>query len=421
MDSEGKDLMEYPKIRPVEAIPAVIEGKKVIMLRDISSISEKVLFVSPEVFFLISQMNGKNRIIDIQVAFTRNFGTIITSEKIKEILAQLDEALFLESENYNRYLENLKENFRKSRLREAHLAGKSYPQEKETLEKYLGNFLNSQEIEKRKNENLAGIISPHIDYERGGKCYAYSYSALKDIESPDIFIILGTSHFFYGEDVVIFTKKDFQTPFGILENDREFITRIEKKMKKNLCKEEFAHKNEHSIELQTVFLKYVLQDKEFKIVPILCSSFQKFIEKGISPKEDPEVALFIETFKETLKETSLKNIYFIAGADLAHIGLNFGDAQPVNFTVVEETKKKDLQMLKFVEKLDAEGFYRYVLQEKDRRRICGLSPIYFLLNLIEAEEGELLNYNFWFDRNVGSLVSFASLGFYKIKGGEKNV
>jgi AmmeMemoRadiSam system protein B len=409
MDSQSKNLMEYPKIRPVEAIPTVLDGKRVIMLRDVSSLSDKVIFVSPELLFLISQMNGENRILDIQVAYTRNFGTIITSEKIKEILNQLDEALFLESERFYKYLENMKEEFKKSNIRKTYLAGKSYPDEKEILKNYLNIFFQNIEVGKKKN--VLGIISPHIDYQRGGNCYAYAYSELEDIEENSTFVILGTSHFFQGDDLLILTKKDFETPLGVLKNDKEFIEKIEKKLNKDLCKEEFAHKNEHSIELQTVFLKYILKEKNFKIFPILCGSFSRFIEKEITPKNDSEIIDFISAFKEVKNELSYK-IYFIAGADLAHIGLNFGDKTPVNSLVAEETKKKDLEMLKFVENLDAEGFYNYILSERDNRRICGLSPIYLLLNLIEARKCKILKYDFWFDRNSGSLVSFASLGFY---------
>lgn len=401
--------MEYPKLRAIEAIPTFLNGKKVIMLRDTSSLSDKVVFVSPETFFLISLMDGKNRILDIQVAYTRNFGIIITSDKIKEIISQLDEALFLESERYNEYLQNLKEEFKKSNIREMFLVGKAYPSEPDDLSNYFNNFFSYVEKEENKNE-ISGIISPHIDYNRGGKCYAYAYSELKNIEENTTFIIFGTSHF-EGKNLFILTKKDFETPFGILKNDFEFIEKLEKKLNKDLCKEEFSHRNEHSIELQTIFLKYILKEKEIKIVPVSCGSFHNFIEKGESPQDSQEIYDFITAIKEIKNEVSNK-IYFIAGADLSHVGLNFGDTKPVTYPDAEEIKKKDLEMLKFVENIDAEGFYNYIAQEKDRRRICGLPPIYFLLKLIEAKKCKILNYDYWFERNLGSLVSFCSLGFY---------
>jgi len=69
-------------------------------------------------------------------------------------------------------------------------------------------------------------------------------------------------------------------------------------------------------------------------------------------------------------------------------------------------------MLKFVEGRDAEGFSEFLRREKDRRRICGFSPIFALLHLIRAREGKLLRYAQSVEPNAQSVVSFASLAFF---------
>lgn len=409
-------MMEYPKLRPIEAIPTTLEGKKVIMLRDPSSISDKILFVSPDTFFIISLMDGTHSILDIQVQCTRRLGgMLITSDKIKEIINQLDDVLFLESEKFNNYIQNLKDEFNKSKVRKAYLKDKVYPADKDHLSAYFYNLflqVKKDDLQESKKKIL-GIISPHIDYHRGGQCYAYAYSELWNIQESTTFIIFGTSHF-NGKSLFVLTKKDFETPFGILKNDTEFIEKLEKKLDKNLCEEEFIHRQEHSIELQTIFLKYILQNQNIKIVPILCGSFHKFIQEGTSPSESQEIIDFVSAIKELTSEifNLQSSICFIAGADLSHVGLNFGDSQPVTYADVDEIKEKDLKMLKFVENLDAEGFYKSIAEERDRRRICGLPPIYLLLKTIDTQKSKLLNYDYWFDRNSGSLVSFASLSFY---------
>lgn len=407
-----QNSIEYPKVRPLEATPTILQNKRAIMLRDPSSISDKVLILSEELFFLVSLMDGTNRVLDLQVNWVRKFGTLITSDKIQELISQLDDALFLESENFTNYLNNLKNEYSKAKTRHAYLWGKAYPSDVSELSTYLYNLLKDVE-KKEERKKPKGIISPHIDYQRGGKCYAWAYSELMDIDSTTTFIIFGTSHF-QSEPLFILTKKDFETPFGILKNDIEFIEELEKKLNKDLCKDEFAHRNEHSIELQTIFLKYIFQQKDIKIVPVLCGSFHQFIKENKSPAESQEVQDFLSAIKDTVSSFSKqgKSIFFIAGADLSHIGLNFGDRDPVNYGNLDEINKSDMEMLKYVENLDAEGFYNCIAEEKDRRRICGLPPIYLLLKVIDAKESKLLNYDFWFERSIGSFVSFASLGFY---------
>ena len=68
--------------------------------------------------------------------------------------------------------------------------------------------------------------------------------------------------------------------------------------------------------------------------------------------------------------------------------------------------------LSFSEKMDMEGFYRSVEEEKDWRKVCGLSPIYATLATIEAQRGKLLDYGQALEPDTGSVVSYASMGFY---------
>ena len=69
-------------------------------------------------------------------------------------------------------------------------------------------------------------------------------------------------------------------------------------------------------------------------------------------------------------------------------------------------------MLGHVERMDGEGFYSFISQERDRRNICGLPAIYTLLQVLEAKEGRLLKYGQAYIRETESVVSFASMGFY---------
>ena len=75
-------------------------------------------------------------------------------------------------------------------------------------------------------------------------------------------------------------------------------------------------------------------------------------------------------------------------------------------------EEEDHEMLECAERLDAEGFARSILKDKDRRRICGFPAIYTMLNVLEAREGRLLKYGQAFTPETQSVVSFSSMAFY---------
>jgi AmmeMemoRadiSam system protein B len=176
--------------------------------------------------------------------------------------------------------------------------------------------------------------------------------------------------------------------------------------------DEFVHKAEHSIELQLVFLRALWRQKNpFGIVPVLCGSFHEAILRNISPLELPGVAQFVEALKTTIAKSERK-VCLLASADLAHVGLRFGDAQAPNRFTLESLDEDDRRLLEYAQRVDAEGFYESLRREKDRRRVCGLPPIYTLLQVVDAQEGKLLKYGQSLDSATQSVVTFASLAFY---------
>ena len=66
------------------------------------------------------------------------------------------------------------------------------------------------------------IVAPHIDFHRGGPAYAWAYKGLAESDGADLFILLGTSHC-GGRTPFILTLKDFETPLGLVETDKEFV------------------------------------------------------------------------------------------------------------------------------------------------------------------------------------------------------
>ena len=407
--------LNVPKLNPIEAFPVEHEGEELICLRDPRNIGDKILFVSPETLYLLGMFDGEHSVSDIQSDVLDKFGEHINSEDIEKLINQLDEALFLDSEKFGDFKTRLEAGFKDSGTRPASHAGLSYPDDVSELNGWITDFFkNAEESKPYKPDpsRLKGIISPHIDFTRGGNSYALAYRELIDDCGADTYLIFGTSHYAEVENPFILTGKDFETPLGPVQTDVSIVDRLAGSCPWDLFEGEISHRAEHSIEFQVAFLQYILNGKrEFKIVPILCNSFLTLVEQGKSPSEDEKIPLFLDSVRGIASELG-ERVCIIAGADMAHVGLKFGDSEPVNELTLSRIKERDIVSLEHSEKLDAEGFYRSIEEEKDWRRICGLPPIYSLLSTVRARRGKILDYGQALEPDTGSVVSFASVAFY---------
>jgi len=408
--------MDGPKLRNVNIFQVQMSGQPLICLQDPQNISEKALFLPPPLYFIVSLFDGQHSILDIQAAYMRRFGEFLFTEKIEEIISALEENLFLEGDRFQEALREKEESFKKTSIREAAFAGKSYEMDSGRLKAQLSGYFVEPEGpgplgEKKGVNGLKGVVAPHIDFQRGGGCYAFAHREIWERSSSDCFIIFGTCHTFM-EHPFCLTRKDFVTPLGILNVDRELIDAIQSRCSDDLFKDERVQRSEHSIEFQCIFLRYLYPEPALlRIVPILCGSFYEALEKGISPMELKPVQQFIEALRDSLSSVGEK-VFFIASADLAHMGHQFGDQDGMTEYGLRVLAQEDQEMLGYVERMDGEGFYLSILKERDRRRICGFPAIYTMLKVLEAKDGRLLKYAQAFTQQTQSVVSFASMAFY---------
>ena len=407
---------EYPKVRSIEAFPAEISGRQVICLRDPLSYSDQTLLVTESTFFIVSLFDGQHSLLDIQAEYMRRYGGLLFREKIAEIVKQLDDHLLLESEWFLQYKGEVEKRFADSPLREPMLAGKSYESESAKLRDQLASYFVAPEgpgeigDREASQRPLVGAIIPHIDYARGGPCYAWAYKMIGESSRAETFVILGTLHT-EAQSPFILTRKGFSTPLGDLDTDQEFVATLEKGCSFDPFAEEMVHRAEHSLELQMVFLRYVFgSSRPIKVVPILCSSFHEFVDNGFSPMQDSRVSSFLHSLKTAI-DLRKEGTCVLASADLAHMGPRFGDRSPLGEPDWKWIAREDGQMIGQIEKMDGEAFFEEIRRDKNRRRICGVSAIYALLTAIEASEGRLLKYDQWPDPQ--GTVTFASLGFYR--------
>lgn len=404
--------MEYPKIRSIDAYPTEISGQRMICLSDPLAYSNQTLLTSETTFFVVTLLDGKHSFLDIQAEYMRRYGDLLFQEEIHQIIQQLDAHFLLENGRYLDQKRMIDQEFAEARMRPAILAGKSYESDPSRLIEQISAYFNSSEGSCKGSIGqgcLRGAIIPHIDYARGGTCYAWAYREIAEGCEAETFIILGTLHQ-EAKGPFILTRKEFSTPLGVLEVDQDRLNQLVQGCLYDPFAEEIVHRVEHSLELQMVFLEYIFRDRRpVRIVPILCASFHEPMDQGRSPLQDPRISTFLTSLGDLIRDGK-DSVCVLASADLAHMGPRFGDPLPLGQTNWREMAENDQDLIQKMELLDGEGFWRKIQQEGNRRRICGVSAIYSLLATIPAKEGRILRYGQWLDPQ-GS-VTFASLAFY---------
>jgi hypothetical protein len=97
MTAPGDDGNEYPRLRPLEAFPVTIQGRKVLCLRDPMHYTDAVVSVPPQTAALLDLLDGKHSLLDIQEAFARRFGVLLLREQLLDVIRSLDDHLLLDS------------------------------------------------------------------------------------------------------------------------------------------------------------------------------------------------------------------------------------------------------------------------------------------------------------------------------------
>lgn len=387
-------------------------------LRDPEGIVEDQLLLTPPAFFIACHLDGQNDVADIQYAFARQFGGhLLFAAEVHSLVEALDAQGLLHTERFLARQQHIADVFARTETRPAYLAGKSYPGESSSLRAFLDACFEQgkgpgrrPEAGGRRGESqpVRCLIAPHIDFHRGGHAYAHGYLHFFQRGQPETVIIFGVAHVAPPVPFVL-TRKHFDTPFGVLQTDRDLVRRLEAVCSWDPYADELVHRTEHSIEFQAVMLAY-LYGPNVRIVPILCAQFGPAGD-ATPPVIPASVTAFLETCREPVTAAP-QRVSVIAGADLAHVGRRFGDPFDINATVVQAVERRDREDLQAVLAGDADRFYQSVMQDQNARRVCGLNCIYAALQTVHGmvQPGHFLHYDYAHDP-AGGIVSFADILF----------
>src|SRR4030042_2989968 len=139
--------MDFPKLRNINIFPVQSSNQTLLCIQDPQNISERAIFLPPPLDFIISLFDGQHSIVDIQAEYMRKFGDFLFTEKVQEIISQLEENLFLEGDRFEEALREKEVGFKKASLREAAFSGKSYEKDSESLRVQLGGYFSGSDVQ----------------------------------------------------------------------------------------------------------------------------------------------------------------------------------------------------------------------------------------------------------------------------------
>ncbi|SIO65481.1 hypothetical protein SAMN05444166_7707 [Singulisphaera sp. GP187] len=406
--------LDRPKLRPLSAQRFEHQGQTYAAIADpLGVFLEPVLIPIDGYQWVVRHFDGETLLSEIQARVLRETGQLITLAQLEELVDQLDRAMVLDGPTFAAYHES----YRRAPVRPAAMAGRSYAGTERALRAQLARFfchadgsgvpqLQTPTIPSR----LRGVLSPHIDFQRGGPVYTWSYKELVERSDADTFVILGVAHQ-YCRNRFALTRKDFETPLGRVRTNGDYVDRIAALAGHDLFEDELSHRTEHSIEFQVVFLQYLLGGiRDFSIVPILVGSFHDLMDAGTDPIESDDVRRFVESLRAA-EAAHGRKVAYIGGIDLCHVGPEFGDPDLLDPEILAEVRSFDTSMLDRAVARDPAGWFGTAAEIGNRWRVCGLAAAYTMLHAMGPARGTLLKYDQAVDEGRTCCVSFASLAF----------
>lgn len=253
-------------------------------------------------------------------------------------------------------------------IRPSALAGKWYASGSAGLASEIDTLLKKSKPEKTEAAKPSLLILPHAGYPYSGMVAAAGYNTVRNI-TPDLIVIIGTSHHSYYHGCSIQPVDYYETPLGRIK--------VEKDMALSLLREPLFHteKNihdmEHSIEIQIPFLQRMFRDAtrdKICLLPILAGDFT-----------EEEATLIADSIAKTV--AAKKNPLFIISSDFTHYGPNFdytpftGSGKVLN----KKINELDSGAINLILRKDVKGFYDYI--RRTGATICGRNSIAIALSL----------------------------------------
>ncbi|NJE25711.1 MEMO1 family protein [Thermococcus sp. MV5] len=291
-------------------------------------------------------------------------------------------------------------------LRYPTVAGSFYPTGEE-LNMMLEEFFKDLGEPGEKRKITAGV-APHAGYVFSGFTASRTYKAIYEDGLPETFVVIGPNHTGLGSPVAIYPEGEWTTPMGEIKVDGDLAKAIAKHSE-IADLDEFAHKYEHSIEVQIPFIQYISKktEEEVKVVPITL---------GL---QDEEVA---EDLGKAIFEASQelgRDIVVIASTDMMHYGYAYGYVpfRARGEDLLGRIREWDFRVIQKILEFDHEEMFDEI--RKINHTMCGpggVAAAIVFSRLAGAVEAEVLHYTTSFEvsRSTDAVVGYVSVLMRKV-------
>jgi len=395
-----ESLPEYPRLRPLEIMPVREGDRDLLLVNDPLGVMPAPIALRIEALELLRLLDGTVSLTDLSAEMVRGSKDLRAASFVRDFVAQLDRMLMLESPRFDAAYDELRRSYHQLEIRQAALASYSYPADPDELRRFLdGHFAEAETLGGGADASDApaasatrprALLSPHLDPRRAGPVIARAILELgSPSDTPLRVVVIGTGHMLFG-NLFALTRKHFETPLGRVDCDLAFVDAVADKLGPLAYDGELAHRTEHSIEFQAVYLKHRFGNRPLRIVPILCGGFHMLLDEKKTPREEPAFEALIAAIREAESRLGGETVY-LAGVDFSHIGPRFGDPA-TDARTLGEVETKDREAIEAARRGDADAWYEVIAAGEDATRICGWAPTYAMLRCAEPGEGRLLHY-----------------------------
>jgi AmmeMemoRadiSam system protein B len=393
--------------RDLEFIPVQQGNQQMILIKDHLGLVKEGQGIAPHLYQFMTLLDGTQTIRDLQMELMRQKGGVLVgSDEVHRLLSKLDESCLLDSDKFKSTKDRIVADFASKKVRPCSLCGQSYPRQPAQLTKMLDDVLASQSPSPEPEGNITALLAPHIDLAAGHQVYASAYGMLK-YTTPSRVVLLCIGHRMF-DDLFCLTDKDFESPLGVIKNEPSLIRKLREAGGDIIAADDFAHRSEHSIEFQIIFLQHLLAAKTFTIIPILCGGLQSNLPGYERKAYLEKTGSFLQELKNCINNDTL----IVAGVDFSHIGLKFGHDMPAEYLESQATAH-DQNLLEYLSQMNTESFWQESNRMQDRFNVCGFPALVCLLEVLSPSRGYVLNYQLRHERPTQSAVSFAAVVFIK--------
>ncbi len=400
-----------PRLRPLDFQPVFHQGERMWLLRDPLQLSPRQLIFPQALAQLLLFCDGKHTSDQIVEAVALQSGISLPIDVVEDALQQLDDAYLLDNDRSAAAKADAVAAYRAQPFRPPALAGLSYPEDPDELSHLFARYGAAAPTNSAPSTALRALVSPHIDYQRGGPVYAQVWrQAAPALDSYDLVVILGTDHNGSSGSVTL-THLPYATPYGVLPGAPALVEQLATLIGPEAAfAEELNHRQEHSIELSAVWLHHhyhLMGVTPVPMLPILVGGFHHFVANGHTPAADHTVEQFVDALRQA---TAGQRVLVVASVDLAHVGPQFGDSFHMDSGRRAALRQEDRAIISRVLDGDANGFYNEIARVNDANRICGFAPLYYMLRYLDGAEGIQVAYDHCAaDAEDASLVSICGL------------